>query len=181
MVPEQVITVFGSARSRAGEAEYEQALALGQALARNGFAVCTGGYGGIMEAVSRGAKEARGKTYGVTTEFFSRQANAWIDVELRKRTWEERLFSLVRMGKGFVACPGGTGTLLELALVWEMQNKAVIDWKPLTVLGDFWCPVLDRVLEVEPEALARLVHCSRTAEEAARFFVEQLRKGKEER
>ena len=88
--------------------------------------MCTGAYGGVMEAVSRGAKESGGKTYGVTAEFFKRKANPWIDVELRKKTWEERLFGLIQLGDGFVACKGGTGTLVELAVVWEMLNKAVI-------------------------------------------------------
>ena len=63
--------MFGSSRPREGEADYEEARALGRALAENGFAVCSGGYGGVMAGVSRGAKEAGGKTYGVTAEFFS--------------------------------------------------------------------------------------------------------------
>src|SRR5216117_3111000 len=76
-----------------------------------------------MEAVSRGAKEAGGKTYGVTAEFFKPKANAWIDVEVRMKTWQERLFELIRLGDGFVACKGGTGTLVELAVVWDGEQS----------------------------------------------------------
>ena len=138
MTEEKIITVFGSSRPEQGTADYEEARELGQALARRGFALCTGGYGGVMEGASRGAKDAGGKTYGVTAEFFPRGANAWVDVEVRKKTWQERLFSLIEMGDGFVACKGGTGTLVELAVVWEMLNKSVMRGKPFAVLGPFW-------------------------------------------
>ena len=187
---EKIITVFGSSRPRAGDADYEEARALGRALAERGFAVCSGGYGGVMEAVSRGAKEAGGKTYGVTAEFFGRGANEWVDVEVRKKTWEERLFGLIRLGDGFVACKGGTGTLVELAVVWEMLNKSVIRGKPFAVVGDFWQPILDRVREVEQgpgaamgsrvwvEANGNLLHSAQTVLEAARFFDEELQRAK---
>src|SRR5580692_1650663 len=122
MSKEQIVTVFGGSRPREGDGDYDEARVLGRALAKHGFAVCTGAYGGVMEAVSRGAKEGGGKTYGVTAEFFKGKANRWIDVEVRKKTWQERLFALIEMGDGFVACKGGTGTLVELTVVWEMLN-----------------------------------------------------------
>src|SRR5215475_9095441 len=117
MGSELIITVFGSSRPGEGDTDYEEARVLGRALARRGFAVCSGGYGGVMEAVSRGAKEEGGKTYGVTAEFFKPKANQWIDVEVRMKTWQERLFELIKIADGFVACKGGTGTLVELAVV----------------------------------------------------------------
>src|ERR1700756_1200696 len=149
MKEERIVTVFGSSRPRESDAEYEEARELGRMLAVNGFSVCSGGYGGVMAAVSRGAKEGGGKTYRVTAEFFSAQANSWIDEEVRVATWQERLFELIRVAHGFVACKGGTGTLVELAVVWEMLNKSVIGLKPCVVLGEFWQPILDRVREVE--------------------------------
>jgi len=139
------ITVFGSARPPEGHAQYEEARALGRALATLGFTVCSGGYGGVMEAVSRGAKEAGGRALGVTASSFRSRANRWLDEEVRVATWQERLFELVRRGDGYVACQGGTGTLVELAVVWEMLNKRVMNPKPFAVLGGFWQPILDRV------------------------------------
>jgi uncharacterized protein (TIGR00725 family) len=178
---ERIITVFGSSRPHEDHADYEEARSLGRALAKAGFAVCSGGYGGVMEAVSRGAKEAGGKTYGVTAEFFKPQANAWIDTEIRVKTWQDRLFELVRVADGFVTCKGGTGTLVELAVVWEMLNKSVISGKPIAVLGDFWTPILDRVREVEVghpgpwgEANGKLVHTAVTPAEAAEFLSKKL-------
>jgi uncharacterized protein (TIGR00725 family) len=183
MEAESIVTVFGSSRLREGDADYEEARVLGRALAKHGFAVCSGGYGGVMEAVSRGAKEAGGKTFGVTAEFFKdAKLNSWIDVEVRRSTWEERLFELIRMAHGFVACKGGTGTLVELAVVWEMLNKSVMSGKPFAVLGDFWQPVLERVREVElghpapwGEANGRLVHVAATPGDAANHLRSHLK------
>jgi uncharacterized protein (TIGR00725 family) len=185
---ERIITVFGSSRPQGSDPDYAEARELGSLLAERGFVVCSGGYGGVMEAVSRGAKEAGGKTYGVTADFFSRQANTWIDVEVRMKTWEGRLFELIHRADGFVACKGGTGTLVELAVVWEMLNKSVVKEKPFAVLGDFWQPVLDRVREVErgprPSSLVpkwgetrgNLVHSAATPEEVASYLAEQFRR-----
>jgi uncharacterized protein (TIGR00725 family) len=188
MSKDKIIAVFGSSRPKEEDADYEEARELGRVLAMQGFAVCSGGYGGVMEALSRGAKEAGGKTYGVTAEFFKREANEWIDVEVRKKTWEERLFGLIELGDGFVACKGGTGTLVELSVVWEMLNKSVMTVKPFVALGDFWQPILDRVREVEQEkrpssegpksgeARASLVKSAATPQEAAAYLAAQLKK-----
>lgn len=155
----RIVTVFGSSRPREGDAEYAIAHSLGGALAAKGFTVCSGGYGGVMEAVSRGAKEAGGSTLGITASFFEAKANRWIDEETRVKTWQERLFMLVRRGHGYVTCQGGTGTLVELAVVWEMINKGAMARKPLVILGEFWRPIVERVREVE------LGHSSRWAEQ----------------
>lgn len=185
---EKIITVFGSSRPQEDDADYAEARALGEHLATAGFAVCSGAYGGVMEAVSRGAKAAGGKTYGVTSEFFSAaKANTWIDVEVRMKTWDERLFELIKLGDGFVVCKGGTGTLAELAVLWEMQNKAVIGRKPVVALGDFWTPILSRVREVEvaakrnvatpwAESAGPLIKIAGTAKAAADYCRESLGK-----
>jgi uncharacterized protein (TIGR00725 family) len=186
MSTEKIITVFGSSRPKEGDMEYEEARELGKQLARRGLAVCTGGYGGVMEGVSRGAKEQGGTTYGVTAEFFKRTANEWVDTEVRVKTWEERLFELIRLADGYAVCKGGTGTLVELAVVWEMLNKSVMSGKPIAVIGDFWQPILERVREVEQgprsstqgrvwgEANGNLVERANTVAEAAEYLASQL-------
>lgn len=182
-ITEKIVTVFGSSRPREGEPDYEAPRELGRALADAGFAVCSGGYGGVMAAVSRGAKERGAKTYGVTADFFTAsKANEWIDVEVRMHTWQERLFELIRLADGFVACKGGTGTLVELSVVWEMLNKSVIQPKPFVVLGNFWEPIIERVREVElahkapwGEAGGRLIHQASTAAEVASYLSGKLK------
>jgi len=180
----KIITVFGSSRPEEGHADYAEALELGRALAGAGFAVCTGGYGGVMEAVSRGARESGGCVIAVTSSFFRPRANRWVEEETRVATWQERLFELVRLGDGYVACKGGTGTLVELAVVWEMLNKKAMEQRPFVVLGDFWQPILDRVREVERghksgwgESSDPLVHPAPTSADAARFLAARLLNG----
>ncbi|MGD0906617.1 MAG: LOG family protein [Candidatus Acidiferrales bacterium] len=177
----KIITVFGSSRPEEGHADYAEAFELGRTLASADFAVCTGGYGGVMEGVSRGAKESGGRVLAVTSRFFRSRANRWVDEETSVATWQDRLFELVRLGDGYVACKGGTGTLVELAVVWEMLNKKAMDHRPFVVLGDFWQPILDRVREVERGHASRwaessdpLVHCSPTPAEAVRFLAARL-------
>jgi uncharacterized protein (TIGR00730 family) len=184
MKKEMIVSVFGSSRPRENDSEYAEARKLGRALAQKGFAICTGAYGGTMEAVSRGAKEAGGKTYGVTAEFFpAAKANEWVDVEIRVKTWQERLFEIIRLGDGFVACKGGTGTLAELAVVWEMINKSVMPPKPFVALGEFWQPILGCVRAVETgqknpwaEWNAQILKTVVTPEEAAAFLWNRLEK-----
>jgi uncharacterized protein (TIGR00730 family) len=177
----KVITVFGSSRPGEGHAEYAEAIELGRALAAAGFAVCTGGYAGVMEGVSRGARETGGRVLAVTSSFFGARANRWVGEETRTETWQERLFELVRLGDGYVACKGGTGTLVELAVVWEMLNKKAMERRPFVVLGDFWQPILERVREVERGHASRwgesndpLVHQAPTPAEAAQFLSARL-------
>jgi hypothetical protein len=177
----KVITVFGSSRPEEGHADYAEAVELGKALAQAGFAVCTGGYGGVMEGVSRGAQEAGGRVLAVTSSFFKPRANCWVDEEITMATWQERLFELVRLGDGYVACKGGTGTLVELAVVWEMLNKKAMEHRPFVVLGNFWQPILERVREVERghtsgwgELNDPLVHQAPTPSDAAQFLSARL-------
>jgi uncharacterized protein (TIGR00730 family) len=177
----KIITVFGSSRPAEGHADYAEAFDLGRALAKEGFAVCTGGYGGVMEAVSRGANESGGRVVAVTSSFFKSRVNRWVIEETRMDTWPDRLFELVRLGDGYVACKGGTGTLVELAVVWEMLNKRAMEIRPFVVLGEFWEPIVNRVREVEQgqgswwgESSDPLVHQAPTPVAAAQFLAEKL-------
>lgn len=179
-----IVTVFGSSRPMPDDPEYGSARALGAALAGKGWDVCSGGYAGVMEAVSRGAKEAGGRTLGVTARAFSRTANRWIDEEIRVESWQERLFELIARGHGYVVCPGGTGTLAELAVVWEMVNKRVMPRKPTVVLGEFWQPVIECVREVDTgrespwgERDEQLIYAARTPADAAEFLFARFAAG----
>ena len=171
-----IVTVFGSGRAEPGNSAYQTAQQLGAELARAGFAVATGGYGGTMEGVSRGAREAGGEVIGVTAEVFASPANRWISEEIRVKTWQERLVKLVELGAGYVVLPGGTGTLVELAVVWEWMNKGFLPAKPAVVLGDFWGPVLAVLpaAEVRTQPFLR----AQTAEEAAALLRSELGGGR---
>jgi uncharacterized protein (TIGR00730 family) len=141
-----VITVFGSATPVAGTPGYDLAYDLGVRLARAGFVVCNGGYGGIMEATAKGAINAGGSTIGIITTFYAnRPANPWIREVIETGTPVERLLRLIGEADGFVILPGGTGTLLELAAVWEFMNKGIAATRPAILLGGFWHEVVSLV------------------------------------
>ena len=80
----RVVSVFGSSYPREGSQAYGEARLVGRLLAEAGLVVCNGGYGGVMEAVSRGAKEADGEVWGVTLDLFGgkRSCNSWLDREI---------------------------------------------------------------------------------------------------
>jgi predicted Rossmann-fold nucleotide-binding protein len=49
--------------------------------------------------------------------------------------------------------PGGTGTLLELAKVWELKNKGFIkEDKPIILAGGFWKPLVDLITSDDPKS-----------------------------
>lgn len=145
-MPEKVITIFGSSKVKEGETEYEFARMLGYELGKAGFIICNGGYSGIMEASARGAKEASAKTIGVTVITFKGSANKWIDEEIRAKDLFERLKILIEKGNGYIVLKGGTGTLVELSLVWELMNKGMINKKPFVAVN-FWTPVIEAISE----------------------------------
>ena len=131
----KAITVFGSGTVKENSKNWEEAYQIGFLLAKAGFVIINGGYGGSMAASAMGAKKAGGNTVGITTDQFQGSVkNGFIDQEIRKRTYIERLHELVHSGDGFVILNGGTGTLVELMVVWEMNNKG-LHAKPFAVLG----------------------------------------------
>ena len=114
--------------------------------------MATGGYSGVMEAVSRGAAEAGGTVFGVVARALPGRSNPWVEHELVVETWEQRLFQLITQGDGYVACPGATGTLVELAVAWEMMSKGLLDRRPLVALGDFWRPIVEQIKTSDAKA-----------------------------
>ncbi len=150
---EIVVSVFGTGRAQAGEPAYVLAEQVGRALAQAGFTIANGGYRGTMLAAAKGAAEAGGKSIGVTCcAFKNSAANEFVTHEVVTNTLEERLHNLIKVGRAYVVLPGGTGTLLELAAVWELKNKGFLDRaRPVVLVGDFWKPVVDLVAADDPK------------------------------
>ncbi len=146
-------------------------------MARHGIMLCNGGYGGTMEAAARGAKEHGGSTIGVTVEVFPNATNPWIDRELRQPDLFHRLMKLVELGEAYIVLKGGTGTLLELACVWELVNKKLIAEKPIVLVGLFWNAVVETLREeLEREGFA-FIHQTNSPEEAVQYIVERRGRG----
>jgi len=155
---ERIVSVFGTSRAKEGDHIYTLAYDVGRALARAGFGIANGGYGGSMLAAARGAAEAGGKVIGVTCSAFKSRVNRYISEEIVTRCLDERLDKLIELGWAYVVLNGGTGTLLELAKVWELKNKGFLNAaKPIILVGDFWQPLVDLLALDDP-------HSSRSVE-----------------
>ena len=98
-----------------------------------------------MHAAAQGAAGVGGTVIGVTCSAFKNSvANEYVTREIVTASLEERLDTLVEIGQGYVVLPGGTGTLLELATVWELKNKGFLDrGKPIVLAGGFWRPLVE--------------------------------------
>ncbi|MGH3501449.1 MAG: TIGR00730 family Rossman fold protein [Nocardioidaceae bacterium] len=144
------ISVFGSARTAAGHPEYQQSLKLGGALAAEGFAVITGGGPGVMEAANRGASEAGGVSVGLGIELpFESGLNQWVDIGINFRYFFARKTMFVKYAQGFVALPGGSGTLDEIfEAVTLVQTQKVTSF-PIVLMGaSYWGGLLGWLRDV---------------------------------
>ena len=137
------ITVFGGSRCGADAAEYKEALRLGRLLVEAGFDVCSGGYAGVMEAISRGAHEAGGHVIGVTMEQFKSAPNPYLNKIEPSADFYARLQILIRDSAGYIALRGGMGTVTEISLVWNKLVMNVLPQRPLILLGECWPRAID--------------------------------------
>ena len=136
------VCVFGSYK-RLKEAAH--IVKLGYLLGKRGYIVVTGGFGGTMEDVSRGAKKAGTKTIGVTyykPNDSRKRPNPYVDEEIKTDNIFERISTMMKISDAFIVLPGGTGTLLELASCLECINKGIIEIKPVVAFGSFWKKVV---------------------------------------
>ncbi len=145
--PSPLVIVFGGTRVPETSPLYSQVRRLGRLLAQAGFWVGSGGYMGVMEAVSRGAAEAGGYVVGYTSDVFATlDPNPWLSEERRTPDLITRIKRMVDEGDAFVAAHGGIGTLAELTVVW---NIILLDHihgrptRPLVLLGQEWEPVIE--------------------------------------
>ena len=168
------VTVFGGANPLPGTPAYAEAELLGRLLAQSGHTVLTGGYIGTMEAASKGAAEAGGHVIGVTCAEIETwrgvKANPWVKEEWRCQTLDERLLRLLDGCQAAIALPGGVGTLVEIALLWNRMLIQAAPTRPLILVGAGWQKTIQTFLETHDgyvtEAHQRLVQFTANVEEA---------------
>ncbi len=163
------IGVMGSARLTESDEWWTRARELGVLLAGKGFVVVTGGYGGLMAAVSRGAHEAGGRVIGLTMQHWTNvEPNQW-NADLRwSKNYGTRLNHFLNCD-GVIALPGGVGTLSEMAIVWAASQTEGHPL-PLVLLGDCWPPIIQAMREnlVISERDLSLLRFAESPEEAIR-------------
>jgi uncharacterized protein (TIGR00730 family) len=171
-----MVTVFGGSRCGPEAEEYTEALKLGRLLAEAGFDVCSGGYAGVMEAISRGAHEADGHVVGITMDQFAATPNAYLKKAVPSRDFYERLQRLIAESAGYVALRGGMGTVTEISLVWNKLAMRVLEPRPLVLLGGCWPGVINCLREhlvISDRDMAYLSFAA-TAEEAVSLLKERI-------
>jgi len=136
----KAITVFGSARVAEGSREYEIARAIGAGLAREGYAVITGGGPGVMEAANRGCQEGGGMSVGCNIELPHEQSiNPYVDLGVEFRYFFARKTMFVKYADGFVILPGGFGTMDELFESLTLIQTGKIRHFPVVLVGtEYW-------------------------------------------
>ncbi|WP_460213941.1 LOG family protein [Geovibrio sp. ADMFC3] len=142
-------TVFGSARVREGDYDYELARKVGRLLADEGIAVMTGGGPGIMEAANRGAFEKGGRSVGCNIELpYEQKPNPYTNVSVSFNYFFIRKVMLVKYSSAFIIMPGGFGTMDELFEAITLIQTHKIKPFPIIMMGsDFWKGMIDWVKE----------------------------------
>lgn len=168
----RVVSVFGSGEVDQGEPAWQVAYEVGRKLAALGYAVANGGYGGTMAAAAQGAKQAGGAVIGVTCSVWKSSPCDWLDRVITTQSLSRRIQTLIDLGRaGYVVLPGATGTLAELAWVWELSFKGLLAGgnRPIVCMGQFWGPLLEMMAAARAGA-PELVALAEGAEELGRYF-----------
>lgn len=177
MKQKKFVTVFGSSIPRPGDEEYEIAYNLGVRLAKNGLNVCSGGFQGIMDAVSKGAAEYGGEAIGFTLKVYNALPSKFLTKEIKCDTLFERLKNLVEHGDAYIVLQGGTGTLLELSVVWEFMNKNLLTEKPFACHGLMWKNIVDLMEEQikREKRKTGLIKCFDNIDDCADYIIMNLK------
>jgi uncharacterized protein (TIGR00725 family) len=166
-----VVSVFGGSEDIGrSSAILHLAEQTGAALAELGYVVANGGYGGTMEASARGAKQAGGRTIGVTCSIWRSAPNAYLDEVITTGSLGERIETLLRLGTGgYVALPGANGTLTELASAWERKAVRHMHDRPVVCVGRFWQPLITLIASARPASAGAIAMVDEPSE-LKRYF-----------
>ncbi len=143
------VTFFGSAKSKPGDKNFEDARQTARAVALSGRRVINGGGPGVMLAATLGAKTGEGKTTVVyykpelATGFVGEAAANYADESFEETNYILRTKKLLELGDAYIVFNGGTGTLSEFAMAWGVNRLYFGHHKPLLLYGDFWQNIMD--------------------------------------
>jgi len=138
------VSIFGSARTGPGDAQYEAAQTTARLLAEAGFAIITGAGPGIMEAANKGAREGNGRSIGCNIELpFEQGSNPYVDTVIEFRYFFIRKLMFVKYSSAFIIFPGGFGTLDEAFEALTLIQTGKIYEFPVILFGrHYWAGLL---------------------------------------
>ena len=139
------VSIFGSARTDPEHPYYKKAEAISEALSNAGFSVVSGGGPGIMEAVNKGAMKGKSPSIGLNIQLPHEQfANEYQDIGLNFRHFFSRKVMFVKYASAYVVCPGGFGTLDEMAEILTLVQTGKTRNIPIILVNKpFWQGLLD--------------------------------------
>ncbi|MFP4686510.1 MAG: LOG family protein [bacterium] len=132
------IAVFGSARVKTNSPQYRLGIEIGHLLAGLGFNILCGGFGGIMAAVCRGAKEKGATTAGIGLTCFKKNPNPYLDSYHCVDSLGERLEYFQTKSSIILGMPGGIGTLTEVLYFWDSKKAGSGTEHPILLYGKGW-------------------------------------------
>lgn len=138
------VCVFGSARTKEDNPEYQLAMEVSQSIGEAGYSIITGGGPGTMEAANRGAKAAGATSVGLNIELPHEQGlNPYVDLGKEFHYFFARKLMFVRYSWSFVVFPGGFGTMDELFEVLTLTQTDKARPHPVVLVGsEFWLGLL---------------------------------------
>jgi uncharacterized protein (TIGR00730 family) len=143
------VSIFGSSRAKEGDAYYQLAEVTAYEIAKAGFAVMTGGGGGIMEAANKGAARAGTKSVGLNIELPTEQIpNDYQNMSLSFRYFFCRKVMFLKYAHGFIVLPGGWGTMDELMESLTLIQTLKQAFFPVILMGgEYWRGLIDWMRE----------------------------------
>jgi len=141
------VSIFGSARIKDGHPYYKLAEEIAYLMTKAGFGIITGGGPGIMEAANKGAHFAGGKSVGLNINLpFEQSPNPFIDRNklINFNFFYVRKTMFMRYSMGFIALPGGFGTLDELTeAITLIQTHKLVNFPIVLVSRAYWQGLID--------------------------------------
>jgi uncharacterized protein (TIGR00730 family) len=139
------VSMFGSARALPDDPAYKMAEETSKLLAQNGFGVVSGGGGGIMEAVNKGASDAGGLSIGLNIELpHEQEPNKYSNLKMDFHYFFIRKVVFVKYSQAYVVLPGGFGTMDELFEALTLIQTRRIRAFPAFLMGsDYWNGLID--------------------------------------
>lgn len=138
-----IVTIFGSARTREDDPLYRQARDVAAELAARGWMVVTGAGPGIMAAATEGAGADHALGVSIRLPFeVEPTVNLGPESLVEMRYFFTRKLMLVKESKGFICLPGGFGTMDEMFELLTLQQTGKGEPVPVVLLnapgGTFW-------------------------------------------